>query len=152
MRWKIETRDFLDSQRGTKDCVYLYEDDSGLRLCKYNSSCGGLYGEGLYHVIIEDQSESTSSTPLINALTRLVELKDLKDREGKRGYYETHQPAAWKQARKALAEFEAHQGEAGKEQAELWNEIGAFAYGSSSFKWYPEKMAELKSKYHITLK
>lgn len=44
---------------------------------------------------------------LYTALKRLVDLKDLKDREGKSGYYETHQPAAWEQARKALAQYKS---------------------------------------------
>lgn len=43
-----------------------------------------------------------------------------------------------------------HQEEGEKEQEELWNEIGAFTYGSSSFEWYPGKMVELKSKFIIT--
>lgn len=58
--------------------------------------------------VIEWLDESPSGANVLHeALKRLVDLKDLKDREGKPGYYETHQPAAWEQARKALAQYNA---------------------------------------------
>jgi hypothetical protein len=40
----------------------------------------------------------------------------------------------------------------GEGQDELWDEVGAFTYGSIKFTWNHEKMDVLKSKYHITRK
>lgn len=58
--------------------------------------------------LFESKSTSPSgANQIAEALKRLIDLKDLKDREGKSGYYETHQPAAWEQARKALAQYNA---------------------------------------------